>query len=239
MAERQTMTAEPRDRAGKGAARATRRAGRVPAVVYGDKKDPILVSLDPRDVKKSVDSGTFFATIFDLQVDGKMERVVPRDLQVHPINQLPQHVDLLRVAADTKITVEVPCAFINEEESPGLRRGGVLNVVRYAVEVHCGIDDIPQGFDIDLTGLDIGDSIHATTLTLPNGVELTITDRDFTIATVAAPTVVAEETAAEAAEGEEGEEGEEGAAPEEGAEGAEGAAEGGEKAEGSDAKEEG
>ncbi|MDH3700952.1 MAG: 50S ribosomal protein L25/general stress protein Ctc [Alphaproteobacteria bacterium] len=239
MAERQTMTAEPRDRAGKGAARATRRAGRVPAVVYGDKKDPILVSLDPRDVKKSVDSGTFFATIFDLQVDGKMERVIPRDLQVHPINQLPQHVDLLRVAADTKITVEVPCAFINEEESPGLRRGGVLNVVRYAVEVHCGIDDIPQGFDIDLTGLDIGDSIHATTLTLPNGVELTITDRDFTIATVAAPTVVAEETAAEAAEGEEGEEGEEGAAPEEGAEGAEGAAEGGEKAEGSDAKEEG
>ena len=129
MAERQIMTAEPRDRAGKGAARATRRAGRVPAVVYGDKKDPILVSLDPRDVKKSVDSGTFFATIFDLQVDGKTERVIPRDLQVHPINQLPQHVDLLRVAADTKITVEVPCTFINEEESPGIRRGGVLNVV--------------------------------------------------------------------------------------------------------------
>lgn len=236
MAQRQIMTAEPRDRAGKGAARATRRAGRVPAVVYGDKKDPILVSLDPRDVKKSVDSGSFFATIFDLQVDGKTERVIPRDLQVHPINQLPQHVDLLRVAADTKITVEVPCAFINEEESPGLRRGGVLNVVRYAVEVHCGIDDIPQGFDIDLTGLDIGDSIHASTLSLPSGVELTITDRDFTIATVAAPTVVAEETAAEAAEGEEGEEGEEGAAPEEGAEGA---AEGGEKAEDSEAKNEG
>jgi len=236
MAQRQIMTAEPRDRAGKGAARATRRAGRVPAVVYGDKKDPILVSLDPRDVKKSVDSGSFFATIFDLQVDGKTERVIPRDLQVHPINQLPQHVDLLRVAADTKITVEVPCAFTNEEESPGLRRGGVLNVVRYAVEVHCGIDDIPQGFDIDLTGLDIGDSIHASTLSLPSGVELTITDRDFTIATVAAPTVVAEETAAEAAEGEEGEEGEEGAAPEEGAEGA---AEGGEKAEDSEAKNEG
>jgi len=236
MAQRQIMTAEPRDRAGKGAARATRRAGRVPAVVYGDKKDPILVSLDPRDVKKSVDSGSFFATIFDLQVDGKTERVIPRDLQVHPINQLPQHVDLLRVAADTKITVEVPCAFTNEEESPGLRRGGVLNVVRYAVEVHCGIDDIPQGFDIDLTGLDIGDSIHASTLSLPSGVELTITDRDFTIATVAAPTVVAEETAAEAAEGEEGEEGEEGAAPEEGAEGA---AEGGEKSEDSEAKNEG
>jgi large subunit ribosomal protein L25 len=233
MAQRQIMTAEPRDRAGKGAARATRRAGRVPAVVYGDKKDPVLVSLDPRDVKKSVDSGTFFATIFDLQVGSQTERVIPRDMQVHPINQLPQHVDLLRVAADTKITVEVPCAFTNEEESPGLRRGGVLNVVRYAVEVQCGIDDIPQGFDIDLTGLDIGDSVHASTLTLPNGVELTITDRDFTIATVAAPTVVAEETAAE---GEEGEEGEEGAAPEEGAEAA---AEGGEKADDSEAKDEG
>jgi len=236
MAERQSMAAEPRDRAGKGAARATRRAGRVPAVVYGDKKDPVLVSLDPRDVKKGVDSGTFFATIYDLQVAGKTERVIPRDLQVHPINQLPQHVDFLRVAADTQITVEVPCTFINEEESPGIRRGGVLNVVRYAVEVHCGIDDIPQGFDIDLTGLDIGDSVHASTLTLPNGVELTITDRDFTIATVAAPTVVAEETAAEAAEGEEGEEGEEGAAPEEGAEDA---AEGGEKSEESETKNEG
>ncbi len=236
MAERQSMAAEPRDRAGKGAARATRRAGRVPAVVYGDKKDPVLVSLDPRDVKKGVDSGTFFATIYDLQLAGKTERVIPRDLQVHPINQLPQHVDFLRVAADTQITVEVPCTFINEEESPGIRRGGVLNVVRYAVEVHCGIDDIPQGFDIDLTGLDIGDSVHASTLTLPNGVELTITDRDFTIATVAAPTVVAEETAAEAAEGEEGEEGEEGAAPEEGAEDA---AEGGEKSEESETKNEG
>ena len=239
MAERQTMTAEPRDRAGKGAARATRRAGRVPAVVYGEKKDPVLVSLDPRDVRKSVDSGHFFGTIFDLQVDGQTERVIPRDLQVHPINQLPQHVDFLRVAADTRITVEVPCTFFNEEESPGIRRGGVLNVVRFDIEVECGIDNIPQGFEIDLTGLDIGDSVHASSLTLPQGVELTITDRDFTIATVAAPTVVAEETAAEAAEaaeGEEGEEGEDGETPEEGAEGA---AEGGEKAEESEGKEEG
>lgn len=236
MAERQTMTAEPRDRAGKGAARATRRAGRVPAVVYGEKKQPVLVSLDPRDIRKSVDSGHFFATIFDLQVDGQTERVIPRDLQVHPINQLPQHVDFLRVAADTQITVEVPCTFVNEEESPGIRRGGVLNVVRFDIEVECGIDDIPQGFEIDLTGLDIGDSVHASSLTLPQGVELTITDRDFTIATVAAPTVVAEETAAEAAEAEEGEEGEEGETPEEGAEGA---AEDGEKAEESEGKEEG
>jgi len=221
MADTDVMNAQPRDRAGKGAARAARRAGFVPAVVYGDKKDPRLINLNPAELRKSLESGAFFATVYSLKVGDATERVIPREVQMHPVKDVPQHVDFLRVAAHTRVTVEVPVNFINEEECEGLKRGGVLNVVRYGIEVLCGVDDIPQSFDIDLTGLDIGDSVHAGSLALPSGVELTITDRDFTIATVAAPTVVAEEEAeaAEAAEGEEAEgvEGEEGAeAPAEG-----------------------
>jgi large subunit ribosomal protein L25 len=218
------MNAQPRDRAGKGAARAARRAGFVPAVIYGDKKDPRLVNLDPAELRKSLEGGSFFATVYSLKVGDATERVIPRDVQMHPVRDTAQHVDFLRVSALTRVTVEVPVNFTNEEECAGLKRGGVLNVVRYGIEVVCGVDDIPQSFDVDLAGLDIGDSVHASTLALPSGVELTITDRDFTIATVAAPTVVAEEEAeaAEAAEGEEAEgvEGEEGAeTPAEGAEG--------------------
>jgi large subunit ribosomal protein L25 len=219
MSQNVDMNAEARERAGKGAARAVRRAGRVPAVVYGGKEEPRLVSIDPRDVRKGLDAGIFYSTIYNLKIGGESERVIPRDVQMHPVKPLPQHVDFLRVSADTKITVDVSVHFLNEEESPGLKRGGVLNIVRHEVEVYCGVDDIPQGFDIDLTGLEIGDSIHASALALPTGVELTITDRDFTIATVAAPTVVAEEEteaeAAAAAEGaEEAAEGEEAAAEE-------------------------
>jgi large subunit ribosomal protein L25 len=204
MSQSVEMNAAMRERVGKGAARAVRRTGRVPGVIYGGKEEPRLISIDPRDVRKALEAGIFFSTIYNLKVGSDTERVIPRELQMHPVKTMPQHVDFLRVSADTQITVEVTVHFLNEEECPGLKRGGVLNVVRHEVEVHCGVDNIPQGFDIDLTGLDIGDSIHASKLVLPEGVELTITDRDFTIATVAAPTVVAEEeTEAEAAEGEE------------------------------------
>lgn len=211
MADGNVMTAQMRDRAGKGAARATRRAGRVPAVIYGGKQDPKIISLDPRDIVKGVDSGAFFSTVFDIEMDGGKERVLPRDMQVHPINDMPQHLDFLRVTANTKVTVEVPVNFLNEEESPGLKRGGVLNVVRYAIEVICSAENIPMSFDLDLTGLEIGDGLHAGSLSLPDGIELSITDRDFTIATVAAPTVAEEETSEEGEEGEEDEDGEEGA----------------------------
>ncbi|MGH8639800.1 MAG: 50S ribosomal protein L25/general stress protein Ctc [Burkholderiales bacterium] len=213
------LHAEVRERAGKGAARAVRRAGRVPGVVYGGKKAPLLVSVDPRDIRRGLDAGIFFSTVYNLDVGNDVERVIPRDVAMHPVKTMPQHVDFMRVSADTRITVEVPVHFLNEEECPGLKRGGVINVVRYHVEVHCGIDNIPQGFDLDLTGLDIGDSIHASKLALPQGVTLTITDRDFTIATIAAPTVVSEEdTAAAAPAAAEGAE-----APAEGEEPAEGA----------------
>lgn len=204
MADIDVMNAQPRDRAGKGAARAARRAGFVPAVIYGDKKDPRLVNLDPKDLKKSLDGGAFFATVYSLKVGDATERVIPREVQMHPVKDTAQHVDFLRVGAHTRVTVEVPVNFVNEEESIGMKRGGVLNVVRYSIEVMCGVDDIPQSFDVDIAGLDIGDSVHASSLGLPASVELTITDRDFTIATVAAPTVVSEEAETEAAEGEEG-----------------------------------
>ena len=211
MAEGNVMTAQVRDRACKGAARATRRAGRVPAVIYGGKQDPKIISLDPRDIVKGIDSGAFFSTVFVIEMDEGKERVLPRDMQVHPINDMPQHLDFLRVTANTKVTVEVPVNFMNEEESPGLKRGGVLNVVRYAIEVICSAENIPTSFDLDLTGLEIGDGLHAGSLNLPDGIELSITDRDFTIATVAAPTVAEEETSEEGAEGEEDEDGGEGA----------------------------
>jgi len=231
MSQSVDMNAEVRERAGKGAARAVRRAGRVPAVVYGGNQDPLLVSVDPRDIRKALEAGVLFSTIYNLKVGNDSERVIPRDVQMHPVKTMPQHVDFLRVSADTKITVEVTVHFLNEDESPGLKRGGVLNIVRHEVEVLCGIDNIPQGFDLDLTGLDIGDSIHASALALPAGVELTISDRDFTIATIAAPTVVAEEEAeAEAAAAAVGEEG--------AAEGEEGAAEGEAEGEGGEEKKE-
>lgn len=226
MAEQNILEVEPRDRAGKGAARATRRAGRVPCVIYGAKQDPRSISIEPIFLRKCLEAGSFFSTMFDVKINGtgESERVLARDVQMHPVTDEPQHVDFLRVTSETKVTVEVPCHFLNEEESVGLKRGGVLNVVRYEIEVLCAVDAIPQELEVDLAGLDIGDSVHISSISLPPGVEPTITDRDFTIATIAAPTVMEEETEEE--EGEEGMEAVEGEA-------AEGAEEAGSEEEGS------
>lgn len=223
MAETQVIPAEIRDRAGKGAARACRRAGRVPAVIYGDKKDPVLVSLEPRVLVKHLKTGSFFSTLFDVEAEGTRHHVLARDVQFHPVSDKPLHVDFLRVSDRTRINVDVPVHFINDEESPGLRRGGVLNVVRHEIEVICQAGSIPEEIVIDLTGLDIGDSVHISHVALPGGVTPTITDRDFTIATIAAPTVVRDEAAEEEEEAAEREEGEEEAA--EGEEGTEEASE--------------
>ncbi len=193
-----SIAAEAKEGAGKGAARAARRAGRVPAVIYGAKKTPVMISLDPQDLDRAIKGGGFFATLYDIKVNGMSERVLARDLQLHPVSDRPLHIDFLRVSAASEVTVQVPCVFINEEESPGMRRGGVLNVVRYELELSCRADAIPQQIEIDLTGLEINDSIHISQITLPEGVQPTITDRDFTIASVAAPSVVREEAAAEA-----------------------------------------
>ncbi len=234
MADVISMTARARDRAGKGAARAVRREGFIPAVIYGGKDAPIAISLDPKALRRELGGIGFFTSLTDIDLDGTTHRVLARDVQFHPVTDHPLHVDFLRVTESTRITVAIPVEFHNEEECPGLRRGGVLNVVRYEVEVTCLADAIPHVLISDLTDLEIGDSIHISSFDLPDGVTPTISDRDFTVATIAAPTVVRDEAleaeaAALAEEGEEGEllegeevEGEEGEAAEGEGEAAEG-----------------
>jgi len=221
MADYMTLAAQARPRAGKGTARSTRREGRVPAVIYGNNEDPVLVTVERRTLEQELQKPGFFTRLMDVAVDGANHRVLARDLQLHPVTDAPMHVDFLRYSADRKLSVEIPVTFANEEDCPGLRVGGVLNVVRHTVEVLCTADRIPEGFSLDLTGLEIGDSVHASAVTLPDGVEFAISDRDFTIVTIASPTLIPVEEEEEAIEGVEGEgvEGEEG---EEGAEGAEG-----------------
>ncbi len=204
MADIIELEAAVRERVGKGAAREARRQGRVPAVIYGDKKDPEPISLEYKVVNKQVQTGNFLNTLYMINVGGTKTRVIPRDVQFDPVRDFPMHVDFLRLAKGATITIEVTVNFINEEECPGLKMGGVLNVVRYAVEVTCPADAIPEQFDADLTGLELGDTIHISAITLPDGVEPTITDRDFTVATIAAPAGLDRDGAdEEAADGEE------------------------------------
>ena len=194
-----SLNAEPRLRAGKGAARATRRSGRVPGIVYGDQKDPVLISLESRGLSRAVANRGFLAMLVDVNVDGAVERTLPREVQYHPVTDRPLHVDFMRVGADTRVTVTVPVVFINHELSIGLRRGGILNVVRHGIELSCQADSIPDQLVVDLNGLDIGDSVHASAVSFPPGSRPTITDRDFTIASIGASSAVREEAAAAAA----------------------------------------
>src|SRR6185437_2671403 len=198
MADILTISAEPRDRAGKGAARATRRAGRIPGVIYGDKKDPLLVSLEPREFGKVLRREGFFAKLLDVTVDGATHRTLPRDVQLDPVSDAPLHVDFMRVGPQTRVTVGIPVHFVNNEKAPGLKRGGILNIVRHEIELVCRADSIPDHIAVDLDGYDIGESVHISAVKLPEGAKPTI-ERDFTIASIAAPTVVREEQAAAAA----------------------------------------
>jgi len=198
MAETTTLRAEPRDRAGKGAARAARRSGRVPGVLYGEGKPATLISLDPRELAKEVARPGFFARLLNVQLDGATHRTLPRDVQLDPVSDHPIHVDFLRVNAGTKITVAVPVKFTGQESSPGIRRGGMLNIVRHEIDLVCPVEAIPDVLTIDLAGTDIGDSIHIGAVKLPEGTKPTIT-RNFTVASIAAPTAVREEQAAAAA----------------------------------------
>jgi large subunit ribosomal protein L25 len=201
MVDATKIAAAPRERAGKGAARAVRRAGRVPGVIYGEKAPPTLIDLDPKVIDIEVQKPGFFTRVFDVDLNGKVERALARDVQFHPVTDRAEHVDFMRVGATTRLRIAVPVKFVNQDKSPGLKRGGVLNVVRHTIEVYCRVDNIPPVFIIDLEGLEIGDSVHISKVKLPEGVKPTITTRDFTIAAVAAPSVMksAEEEAAEAA----------------------------------------
>lgn len=182
-----TLTAVKRERAGKGAARAVRNEGLVPGVIYGDKQPPAMFAIDPRQLLAQMARPGFWTHQFEVVIDGQTQLTMCQDLQVHPVTDRPIHVDFLRIRADSVVTVEVPVKFVNEEASPGLKRGGVLNIVRHEVEVHCSASAIPEILYADLTGLDVGDSIHISAISLPEGVKPTITDRDFTVATVVAP----------------------------------------------------
>ena len=193
MSEQLTLPAETRDRAGKGASRALRREGRVPAVVYGNNQEPLSIHVEEKLLAKMLSTGHFMNTIVMIDAGGNSIRTLPKDVQFHPVTSRPAHVDFLRISANAKVTVAVPVRFDNEEASPGIKRGGVLNVVRHDLELVCDATRIPDEIHIDLTGLDIGDSIHISAVHLPEGTESAITDRDFTIATVVAPSAMKSE----------------------------------------------
>lgn len=190
MSDQLTLTAETRERAGKGASRELRRNGRVPAVVYGGNEDPLMIHVEEKLLMKQLMTGVFLNSVVMIEVGGKTIRTLPKDVAFHPVKDRPIHADFLRVSKDTKVQVGVPVLFVNEEKSPGLKRGGVLNVVRHELELICEADKIPDDITIDVTGFDVGESIHISHVTLPKGVESAITDRDFTIATIVAPSAL-------------------------------------------------
>jgi large subunit ribosomal protein L25 len=194
-----SLSAEPRASAGKGAARAIRRAGRVPGIIYGDGKEPAAISLEPRELSRALARPAFLATIVDVSIGGAVQRTLARDVQYHPVSDAALHIDFMRVGAGARVTVTVPVSFINHERSGGLRRGGILNIVRHGVEVRCNVDAIPERLVVSLDGLDLGDSIHIHAVTLPEGVQPVTTERDFTIATIGASSAIREEAAQAAA----------------------------------------
>ncbi len=187
MSETLTLPAEARERAGKGASRAIRREGRTPAVIYGGKEEPTLIHVEEKELVRQLMTGHFMNSIVNIEIGGKTIRTLPKDVAFHAVTDRPVHVDFLRLTGDSLVEVQVPVVFVNEDASPGLKKGGVLNIVRHELELSCPNADIPEEIKIDVTGKEIGDSIHISEVTLPKGVKSVITDRDFTIATLIAP----------------------------------------------------
>ncbi|MHA6721433.1 50S ribosomal protein L25/general stress protein Ctc [Sphingomonas sp. RS2018] len=190
MSEQLNLSAETRDRAGKGASRALRRDGRVPAVIYGNKQEPISISVNERELARLLGTGHFMNSVVMVDVGGKAARTLPKDVAFHPVTDRPLHVDFLRIGEHSTVTVAVPIVFTDEEESPGIKKGGVLNVVRHELELVCDAAEIPGEIQISLKGLEVGDTIHISNVALPKGAEPSIDDRDFTIATVIAPSAM-------------------------------------------------
>jgi large subunit ribosomal protein L25 len=225
MSEQLTLPAEARDRAGKGASRALRRDGRVPAVIYGEKKEALSIHVEEKLLSKMLSTGHFMNSVVMIDFKGKPQRTLPKAVDFHPVTSRPIHVDFLRIGEHTKVHVAVPMRFDDEEESPGLKRGGVLNVVVHELEIVCDAAHIPNEIHVSLQGLEIGDSVHISQVKLPDGVTPWNDEEDFTVATIVAPSAMKAEEEETAPEGEvptvgEGEEGAEG-------EGGEAAAEGG------------
>jgi len=197
--EKYELKAEAREQVGKGSARAVRRNGKVPAVIYGDKQPPLAIALSYKEIYYKIHGGGFLTTVATIDVGGSKIEVLPKDYQLDPVNDNPIHVDFLRIGKDTEVNVEVPVHFINEDKSPGIKRGGVLNIVRHEVEFHCPANAIPEFITVDLEGTDIGDSIHISAVKLPANVKPVISDRDFTIATIASSSAMKPETEGDAA----------------------------------------
>lgn len=187
MSETLNLPAEARDRVGKGASRSLRRTGRVPAVIYGNKEEPLSVHVEEKELVRQLMTGHFFNSIVEIEVGGKTVRTLPKDVAFHPVSDRPLHADFLRVSADHKVHVNVPVVFANEPASPGLKRGGVLNIVLHDLDVICAPDAIPEEVVVDVTGLEIGASIHIHDIKLPAGVTAAHADRDDTVATIIAP----------------------------------------------------
>jgi large subunit ribosomal protein L25 len=225
MSEQLTLPAEARERAGKGASRALRREGRVPAVVYGEKKEPLSIHVEEKLLTKMLHSGHFMNSVVMIDVGGKPTRTLPKAIDFHPVSSRPIHVDFLRIGEHAQVTVAIPVRFDNEEASPGLKRGGVLNIVQHELQLVCDAAHIPNEIHIPLDGLDIGDSIHISQVKLPDGVTPANQDEDFTVATIVAPSAMKAEEEEAAPEGEVPTVGEEEAEGE-----AEGGTEGGEEA---------
>ena len=202
MSDQLTLSAETRDRAGKGASRELRRQNRVPAVIYGNKQEPELIHVEEKALVKLLMTGHFSESVVEIDLGGKKQLTVPKDVAFHPVSDRPTHVDFLRIVKGAKVDIEVPVVFINEDASPGLKRGGVLNIVRHELELICENDKIPDDIQIDVAGFDIGDSIHISHVKLPKGSESKITDRDFTIATIVAPSALKSTEGDTTAEGE-------------------------------------
>ncbi len=229
MSDQLTLPAEARERAGKGASRELRRDGRVPAVVYGEKKEPLSIHVEEKLLTKMLHTGHFMNSVVMIDLKGKAHRTLPKAVDFHPVTSAPIHVDFLRIGEHSKVSVNIPVRFDNEEASPGLKRGGVLNTVLHELEIVCDAASIPAEIHIPLDGLEIGDSIHISQVSLPEGVKPAIDDRDFTVATIVAPSALkseeeedaaaAAEAAAEGAEGEDAAEGEGGDAAAEGSSG--------------------
>ncbi len=190
MSDQLTLSAETRNAAGKGASRELRRQNRVPAVIYGNKQEPELIHVEEKALIKLLMTGHFSNSVVEIELGGKKQITIPKDVAFHPVSDRPTHVDFLRIVKGAKVDVEVPVVFVNEDASPGLKRGGVLNIVRHELELVCDNDKIPDDIQIDVTGFDIGDSIHISNVKLPKGSESKITDRDFTIATIVAPSAL-------------------------------------------------
>jgi large subunit ribosomal protein L25 len=189
------LNVEVRERTGTGGARETRREGRVPGILYGGKLDPVAISLKGNELLKAINSGKFLANMITIEHKGETQTVFARDVQFDPVMDFPVHVDFQRVDEDSSIAVEVGVQFINEDKSPGLKRGGVLNIVRHTIEVNTPAGSIPDSIEVDVSGLDIGDSVHISAVTLPDGVTPTITDRDFTIVTLQGSRAVIDDAA--------------------------------------------